>query len=146
MDGFRDTAAFRETVGSRDPAGSRDVAGSWQTTSSGETAGVGDGDEPGRGDTAQSGDPSDETGTVAAASPPVVEPARVRFVAHPWAKITVDGDTDFHTPRAEPLELIPGEHTVTFEHPRYGSAEYVLDVRPGEDRLVRHVFDEAPAL
>jgi tRNA A-37 threonylcarbamoyl transferase component Bud32 len=157
--GTRDIDDFGYTAGIRDMVDSGETADSRNLVSVRDTADPGDedgsGDTPGMGDVASHGDatrsrdhadPGEETEIVAAALPPVVEPARVRFVAHPWAKVTIDNDTDFHTPRAEPLELMPGEHTVTFAHPRYGSAEYVLDVTPGEDRLVRHVFDEAPAL
>jgi hypothetical protein len=68
------------------------------------------------------------------------EPARVRFIADPWAEITVDGGTGFFTPRAAPLELPPGSHRITFEHPSFGRSELTLDLKPGESRTVRHVF------
>ena len=73
----------------------------------------------------------------AAAAP---EPARVRFVADPWAEITVDGATRFFTPRAAPLELPPGSHRIVFEHPTFGRSELTLDLKPGESRTVRHLF------
>ena len=75
---------------------------------------------------------------MAAAAAP--EPARVRFLADPWAEITVDGGSSFFTPRAAPVEFQPGSHRVTFEHPRFGRVELTLDLRPGESRTVSHVF------
>jgi predicted Ser/Thr protein kinase len=78
----------------------------------------------------------------APALPPAAapEPALVRFVADPWAEITVDGGKGFFTPRAAPLELQPGSHRITLEHPSFGRSELTLDLKPGESRTVRHVF------
>lgn len=69
-----------------------------------------------------------------------VEPARVRFVADPWAEVRVDGASGFVTPRASPLELAPGRHRVVFEHPTFGSAEIAVELKSGEDRTIRQVF------
>jgi serine/threonine-protein kinase len=71
-------------------------------------------------------------------------PAQVRFAAHPWAEIRLENGTRFHTPRAAPVALPAGRHTIVFEHPRYGRAEYVVEVEPGEERLVHHTYDGAP--
>jgi serine/threonine-protein kinase len=68
------------------------------------------------------------------------EPAHVRFVADPWAEITIDGGTSFFTPRAAPVELKPGSHHIVLQHPSFGRSEMTLDVAPGESRTVRHVF------
>jgi len=70
----------------------------------------------------------------------VVEPAHVRFVADPWAEVTIDGGQRFFTPRAAPLDLTPGSHRVILEHPSFGRSELTLDLAPGETRTVRHVF------
>ena len=79
-----------------------------------------------------------------APAPPVVvvpiEPARVRFVADPWAEIRVDDRAGFFTPRDAALELTPGEHRVVFEHPRFGRAELVVELEAGETRTIRHAF------
>ena len=74
---------------------------------------------------------------------PAAEPARFRFVAHPWSEVTVDDGPSFLTPRAQPVELTPGPHRVVFTHPTYGQAVVSLDVKPGEERVVSHVFEEA---
>jgi serine/threonine-protein kinase len=73
----------------------------------------------------------------AAAAP---APAHVRFVADPWAEITIDGGSSFFTPRAAPVEVQPGSHRITLAHPSFGRSELTLDVQPGESRTVRHVF------
>jgi hypothetical protein len=72
-----------------------------------------------------------------------VEPAQVRFTAYPWAEITVGDARSFLTPRAAAVELEPGTHRVIFEHPSFGRAEYTLALGPGEQRSLRHVYEEA---
>jgi len=76
-------------------------------------------------------------------APLAVAPARLRFVAHPWAEVAVDDDPPFLTPRALPVELTPGPHRVVFTHPTYGREVVSLDVKPGEEKVVSHVFEEA---
>ena len=70
-------------------------------------------------------------------------PARLRFAAVPWAEIRLEDGRSFHTPRAAPIEIVSGRHTIVFEHPRFGTAEVVVELQPGENRLVHHVFDGA---
>jgi len=88
-------------------------------------------------------------GTEAAASkagpapPPAAEAARLRFVADPWAQVSIDDGPSFLTPRARPVALTPGPHRVTFTHPLYGRAVVSLEVKPGEERVVSHVFEQA---
>ena len=81
-----------------------------------------------------------------AEEPPAVlaeEPGQLVFVAHPWAEIQIDEQAPFLTPRAAPIELAPGPHQLVFRHPRYGEVRESIVVRPGEQRLVRHVFPGA---
>ena len=73
-----------------------------------------------------------------ALAPP--EPALVRFVADPWAEITIDGGSSFFTPRAAPVKLQPGTHRIVLAHPTLGRIELTLDLQPGESRTVSHVF------
>ena len=76
---------------------------------------------------------------------PAPEPALVRFAAYPWAEVSLSDGVSFHTPRAAPVSLPPGSHRVVFEHPRYGRAEYTFELEAGQERLLRHVFEEAPS-
>jgi serine/threonine protein kinase len=73
-------------------------------------------------------------------APPPPEPAHVRFVADPWAEVTIDGGSSFFTPRAAPVDLQPGSHRIVLAHPTLGRTELTLDLQPGESRTVRHVF------
>ena len=66
------------------------------------------------------------------------------MAAYPWAEVRLEDGTRFHTPRAAALEVATGRHTIVFEHPRYGTAEVVVDIDAGENRLVHHVFDGVP--
>jgi hypothetical protein len=70
--------------------------------------------------------------------------ASVRFVVYPWAEVRTEDGTRFVTPRAEPVQMKPGRHMVSFEHPRYGKVQRVITVQAGEERVIRHVFDKAP--
>jgi hypothetical protein len=78
------------------------------------------------------------------AAPAPVDPAQVRFVAWPWAEVSIEGQESFYTPRAEPVSLPPGSYRVVFEHPSYGRAEYTLDLAAGEQRSLTHVYEQAP--
>jgi len=77
---------------------------------------------------------------------PVVPPpaAELRVVAWPWAEVRIEGQASFFTPRAEPVSLEPGSHVVIFEHPTYGQAEYTLELAANDERVLRHVFEQAP--
>jgi len=73
--------------------------------------------------------------------PPVsLLPAELRVVATPWAKITVDDELTFHTPRAAPVELAPGSHRVVFEHPAHGRHVVNLDLEAGQTFTLNHEF------
>jgi serine/threonine-protein kinase len=80
--------------------------------------------------------------SMAGAAPVAAEPAKVRFVADPWAEVQVEDGERFFTPRAAPVALAPGRHRVVFQHPGLGRAEYTLDLRPGEERVIRHVYGD----
>ncbi len=70
-------------------------------------------------------------------------PASIRFTAFPWAEVWIDDDEPFLTPRAEPVALAPGSHEIAFRHPRYGEFRATFRFEPGEERVLRHVFDAA---
>jgi serine/threonine protein kinase len=108
------------------------VAGGWRSATDGDRAAPTPESRPG----------ARPATTTAAAVP--ARPAQVRFVARPWAEIRLEDGTRFHTPRAAPLAMQAGRHTIVFEHPRFGQAEYVVALEPGEERLVRHTFEGVP--
>ena len=68
------------------------------------------------------------------------EPARVRIVAYPWAEVHLEDGRSFETPRAAAIKTEPGEQVIVFMHPTLGRAEVMLDLKPGEERIVRHTF------
>jgi hypothetical protein len=67
-------------------------------------------------------------------------PAQVRFVAEPWAEVHIDDRAPILAPQPRPIEVDAGSHRVVFAHPDLGRVERVLELEPGEQRLVRHVF------
>jgi serine/threonine-protein kinase len=71
-------------------------------------------------------------------------PARVSFEAPAQTAIRIDGGPPFRTPRPEPVELTPGIHHVTFQHPVFGTSERRIEVVSGREQRVAHVF-ETPA-
>jgi len=73
------------------------------------------------------------------------EPGQVRFVAWPWAEVVAEDGMRIVLPRAEPVAMEPGKHRITFIHPRFGSAEYTIDLASGEELTLRHVYEGAPA-
>jgi len=87
-------------------------------------------------------DPPAAPSQAASGTPP--ESARVRFVAYPWAEIRTQSGERFLTPRAEPVELQPGRHLISFIHPRFGRAHYTISLAAGEERVISHVFEKAP--
>jgi len=72
------------------------------------------------------------------------EPAHLRVAAYPWAQVHIDGLAPFHTPRAEALSLEPGTHEVVFLHPVFGREVRRIELSPGEELVVSHVFEKAP--
>ncbi|HXV78153.1 MAG TPA: serine/threonine-protein kinase [Candidatus Polarisedimenticolaceae bacterium] len=75
-------------------------------------------------------------------APVALEPAAVRLVASPWARVSIDGQQPFLTPRAAAVPLEPGRHLIVFEHPRFGRAEYEIDLAPGDERQLVHRYEE----
>lgn len=78
------------------------------------------------------------------AAPASTAPGQVWFVAHPWAEVQVDDLPAFYTPRAEPVELAPGEHHVVFRHPTLGSHRKTVWVRSGEPQRVTEHMEPTP--
>lgn len=68
----------------------------------------------------------------AIATPASSDPAKVYFVARPWAEIWVDGALIDTTPRARPWEVKPGRHEVIFRHPQAPDEMRVVEALPGQ--------------
>jgi serine/threonine-protein kinase len=66
----------------------------------------------------------------------------VRVHAYPWARISIDGKEIGATPLADPIELLEGKHTITFEHDWYVPAQRQIEVEAGSSSRARPlVFD-----
>jgi hypothetical protein len=71
-------------------------------------------------------------------------PAEISFDAYPWAEVSIDSGPSFLTPRAKPVSLAPGTHRVQFQHPSFGEVVRTIEVEPGTQQAVRHVFATGP--
>jgi predicted Ser/Thr protein kinase len=76
-------------------------------------------------------------------SAPATDPARVRFVALPWAEVRLEDGRSVITPSASYIDLPPGTHRITFEHTKLGRHETTVELASGDDRVIRHSFGEA---
>lgn len=98
-------------------------------------------------------DPAGESTALALAvpdsTPPVDAPAKshasLRLAVYPWAEVQVDDLPPFLTPRASPLSLSPGRHTVALRHPSFGEEHRELLLEPGETLVIEHSFLEPGA-
>jgi hypothetical protein len=69
-------------------------------------------------------------------STPGAEAAELRVVAHPWARVFVDGQLRETTPFARPIRLSPGTHYVRLEHPNAVEERRTLSLSAGEAVLL----------
>lgn len=67
---------------------------------------------------------------------PGSEAAELRVVAHPWARVFVDGQLRETTPFARPIRLSPGTHYVRLEHPNAVEERRTLSLAAGEAVLL----------
>ncbi|MGF1466902.1 MAG: serine/threonine protein kinase [Sandaracinaceae bacterium] len=68
-----------------------------------------------------------------------VEPERagfVRFVVHPWARVSVDGREVLTTPSARRVPLRPGRHWLKLENPFYPGVDREIFIREGQTEVV----------
>ena len=59
----------------------------------------------------------------------------VRFVAHPWGALQIDGEPVAISPVAHAIEVDAGEHEVVVTNDFYEPIERTIDVRPGSEAL-----------
>ncbi len=69
-------------------------------------------------------------------STPGAEAAELRVVAHPWARVFVDGQQRETTPFARPIRLSPGTHYIRLEHPNAVAERRTVSVAAGEAVLL----------
>ncbi len=62
--------------------------------------------------------------------------AYLRVVAHPWARVVVDGQEVETTPFARPIPLSAGSHFVRLDHPNAPSERRTIELMPGETLLL----------
>jgi serine/threonine protein kinase len=60
----------------------------------------------------------------------------IKIVVYPWAKVSIDGKYVDTTPRADPVRLKPGEHTLSFSHSKFKSKTIKIVLNPGETRFI----------
>lgn len=63
-------------------------------------------------------------------------PGSLRVVAHPWARVVVDGQLVDTTPFARAIPLPPGTHYVTLKHPNASDERRVVRIASGETVLL----------
>jgi len=69
-------------------------------------------------------------------STPGAEAAELRVVAHPWARVFVDGQQRETTPFARPIRLSPGTHYIRLEHPNAVAERRTVAMAAGEAVLL----------
>jgi hypothetical protein len=67
--------------------------------------------------------------------------ARIVFDVDPWARVQIDDGRAFRVPTERPVEIAPGKHRISLEHPEHGRIEREIELEAGEKRTVRHFFD-----
>ena len=67
--------------------------------------------------------------------------ARIVFDVDPWARAQIDDGRAFRVPTERPVEIAPGKHRISLEHPEHGRIEREIELEPGEKLTVRHLFD-----
>jgi hypothetical protein len=84
--------------------------------------------------------PSKPDGSVQTSDSPV-QSIRVEFLAYPWAKIQVDGETIVEeTPAASFVS--PGRHVVTFVHPNRGTLRQSVPFESGQGYVIKGLYQE----
>jgi eukaryotic-like serine/threonine-protein kinase len=56
----------------------------------------------------------------------------LRVLAHPWARVEIDGKTETTTPFDRPLPLAPGSHRIRLTNPFFETIERSVTLRKGE--------------
>ena len=71
---------------------------------------------------------------------------RVNFAIRPWGDVFVDGKPYGISPPLRSLPLTAGKHSITIKNSTYDSHVESIDLKPGEQATIRHIFaDEKPS-
>ena len=69
----------------------------------------------------------------------------LHVLAHPWARVEVDGSVLGTTPFAEPLALPPGKHTVVLTNPYFEPVKRTVTIARGEVLRIVEVLKRSGA-
>ena len=70
----------------------------------------------------------------------------VNFAIKPWGDVLVDGKPYGISPPLKSLHLTAGKHTITIKNSTYPSRVESIDLKQGEQLMIRHAFtDEKPS-
>lgn len=72
-------------------------------------------------------------------------PAVIQLAIRPSAQIWVDGEFKGDSPPLTRLSMAPGRHTVELRNSGYKTVHLELQLKPGEELEVKHVFRRSPA-
>jgi hypothetical protein len=72
-------------------------------------------------------------------------PAVMRFAIRPSGQVWIDGEFKGTSPPLTRLSLSPGRHTVELRNSAYKPVRLEVQLKPGEELEVRHVFRGSPA-
>ena len=67
-----------------------------------------------------------------APAPTTREVGYLKVLAHPWARVSVDGKERITTPHEQPLPIEVGPHTVTLENPYFETVERQVKIEKNE--------------
>ncbi|HET6613491.1 MAG TPA: serine/threonine-protein kinase [Kofleriaceae bacterium] len=81
---------------------------------------------------------------VAAASTPA-PPGYVRVIVSPWGRILVDGKEVAVTPRAAPIAIPAGEHTLSIENDYFETVERAIRIEPGPPSAATEIYFDLEA-
>jgi serine/threonine-protein kinase len=74
---------------------------------------------------------------------PVEPPAYLRVVAHPWARVEIDGRIETTTPFDRPLALETGPHKIRLTNPYFETVERSFVLRKGETLTLTETLQRA---
>lgn len=71
---------------------------------------------------------------------PVLRPASVQLVIRPVGEVWLDGELKGNSPPLTRLSIRPGAHTIEIRNGRFKPLRLDVDLKPGEELEITHVF------